>query len=188
MKEALTQRDFCDFLSPRAAHEQIPRPSKHILATMPTSTMSRMHPSHMSNPFAHLNPQHTIQPSHYQTQSIPTGFNSQHVFRGSLNSFPSTYGANAFTASSVFSGGALPGQGQGLASIAAQQGFARGAAMQEHSAHQVEVASMDAKSGAQGRIRQVWRHNLEQEMVVLRQLIRKYSWVSMVSRSSTCVC
>lgn len=53
--------------------------------------------------------------------------------------------------------------------------------MQEHSAHQLEAAGMDVKSGAQGRIRQVWRHNLEQEMTLLRQLVRKYTYVSMVS-------
>ena len=45
--------------------------------------------------------------------------------------------------------------------------------MQEHTAHQLEAASMDSKSGANSRIRQVWRHNLEQEMAVLRQLIIK---------------
>ena len=152
---------------------------------MPPATMSRMHPSHMSNPFANLNPQ---QSSHYQSQSIPSGFHTQHGFgsatlNGGIGGFPaSSYGAGAFApgaGSSVFSG-ALPGQGQGLASVAAQQGFARGAAMQEHSAQQLEVGSLDSKSGAQGRIRQVWRYNLEQEMAVLRQLVMKYPYVSMV--------
>ena len=52
--------------------------------------------------------------------------------------------------------------------------------MQEHTAHQLEAASMDSKSVANSRIRQVWRHNLEQEMAVLRQLIIKYPYVSMV--------
>lgn len=146
--------------------------------------MSRMHPSHMSNPFAHLNPQ---QNSHYPLQQA--GFNSQHGFgsatlNGGISPFPSSsYGAGAFApgaGGSVFNGGSLPGQGQGLASVAAQQGFARGAAMQEHSAHQLEVASMDTKAGAQGRIRQVWKYNLEQEMAVLRQLVTKYPYVSMV--------
>lgn len=154
--------------------------------------MSRMHPSHMSNPFAHLNPQHSIPSSSaYQPQSISGGFNPQHGFgagalNGGISPFPTTsYGANAFApgaGGSVFNGASLPGQGQGqgLASVAAQQGFARGAAMQEHTAHQLEAATMDSKSGAQGRIRQVWRHNLEQEMAVLRQLVLKYPYVSMV--------
>jgi len=72
--------------------------------------------------------------------------------------------------------------------------------MQEHTAHQLEAASMDSKSGANSRIRQVWRHNLEQEMAVLRQLIIKYPYVSMVRcqfplsigilpvRLITCIC
>lgn len=51
--------------------------------------------------------------------------------------------------------------------------------MQEHTQHQLEAASMESKSGAAGRIRQVWRHNLEQEMAVLRQLVLKYPYVSM---------
>lgn len=151
--------------------------------------VSRMHQSHMSNPFAHLNPQQsTIPQQPYQ----PPNF-SQHGFgSGSLNgagmaSFPaSTYGASAFTpgaGSSVFNGGGIAGQGQGLASVAAQQGFARGAAMQEHNAHQLE-ASLESKSGATGRIRQVWRHNLEQEMAVLRALVLRYPYVSMVCWTS----
>lgn len=154
--------------------------------------VSRMHPSHMSNPFVHLNAQHSIPQSSYQSQTshLPGSFNSQPSFggttlNGGISPFPSssTYGANAFTpgaSSSVFNGGSIGGQGQGLASVAAQQGFARGAAMQEHSAHQLEAATMDNKTGANSRIRQVWRHNLEQEMAVLRQLIIKYPYVSMV--------
>jgi hypothetical protein len=152
--------------------------------------VSRMHPSHMSNPFVHLNSQNSIPQSSYQghTSHLPGSFGSQPSFSGTtIAPFPSsaTYGASAFTpgaGSSVFNGGTIgaQGQGQGLASVAAQQGFARGAAMQEHTAHQLEAASMDSKSGANSRIRQVWRHNLEQEMAVLRQLIIKYPYVSMV--------
>jgi hypothetical protein len=156
--------------------------------------VGRMHHSHPSNPFQHLNSQHSIPQSSYQSQAshLPGSFTSQPSFGGSainggISPFPSSsaYGASAFTpgaGSSVFNGGAIggQGQGQGLASVAAQQGFARGAAMQEHTAHQLEAASMDSKSGANSRIRQVWRHNLEQEMAVLRQLIIKYPYVSMV--------
>jgi hypothetical protein len=156
--------------------------------------VGRMHHSHPSNPFQHLNSQHSIPQSSYQSQAshLPGSFTSQPSFGGSainggISPFPSAsaYGASAFTpgaGSSVFNGGAIggQGQGQGLASVAAQQGFARGAAMQEHTAHQLEAASMDSKSGANSRIRQVWRHNLEQEMAVLRQLIIKYPYVSMV--------
>jgi hypothetical protein len=156
--------------------------------------VSRMHPSHMSNPFVHLNSQNSIPQSSYQshTSHLPGSFTSQPSFGGTtISPFPAaaTYGASAFTpgaSTSVFNGGTIgaQGQGQGLASVAAQQGFARGAAMQEHTAHQLEAASMDSKSGANSRIRQVWRHNLEQEMAVLRQLIIKYPYVSMVCCNS----
>ena len=51
--------------------------------------------------------------------------------------------------------------------------------MQEHGhAHGGDPAQL-AKSGAASRIREVWRHNLDQEMAVLRQLILKYPYVSM---------
>ena len=159
--------------------------------------VGRMHASHLSNPFAHLNPQHSIPQSTYQSQAsqLPGSFNAQHGFgSGSINGISpfatsGAYGTSAFTpgaGSTGFSNGVLSGQGQGLASVAAQQGFARGAAMQEHSAHQLEAATMDAKAGATGRIRQVWKQNLEQEMAVLRQLIIKYPYVSMVCFNRPC--
>lgn len=145
----------------------------------------------MSNPFAHLNPQHSIpQSSHYQSQSthIPNSFASQQNFaanalNGGISPFnpSSAYGGSAFSTGATgttFNAGMLGGQGQGLASVAAQQGFARGAAMQE-STHAADAASLGLKSGANGRIREVWRHNLDQEFAVLRQLILKYPYVSM---------
>lgn len=182
-------------LAPQSVSRALPT---QFVPSTPTPAMppqvGRMHHSHPSNPFQHLNSQHSIPQSSYQSQAshLPGSFTSQPSFGGSainggISPFPSSsaYGASAFTpgaGSSVFNGGAIggQGQGQGLASVAAQQGFARGAAMQEHTAHQLEAASMDSKSGANSRIRQVWRHNLEQEMAVLRQLIIKYPYVSMV--------
>lgn len=157
-------------------------------------TVSRMHHSQMSNPFAHINPQSSIpQSSHYasQSQHLPGSFGAQQAFgsgtlNGGISPFNpgSAYGGSAFSSipgagGSAFNGGVLSGQGQGLASVAAQQGFARGAAMQEHGNQQAEAALAGVKSGAMGRIREVWRHNLEQEMAVLRQLILKYPYVSM---------
>ena len=154
-----------------------------------------MHHSHMSNPFQHMNPQHTIpqQTTHYQTQSqhLPGAFNPQNAFgtnalNGGISPFTpsSAYGGSAFsnmpgTTGSGFNGGVLGGQGQGLASVAAQQGFARGAAMQEHSHAAAEAGLTGVKAGAMGRIREVWRHNLDQEMAILREMIIKYPYVSM---------
>lgn len=81
----------------------------------------------------------------------------------------------------AYAGAALGGGGSGLASEAAFRGFAHGAALQQQQAHQAEAAQMGIKTGVAGRIREVWRSNLDQEMVLLRQLITKYPYVSMVS-------
>lgn len=80
-----------------------------------------------------------------------------------------------------YGGGLGNGGGQGLASEAAFRGFERGAALQQQQAHHAEAAQMGMKTGQLGRIREVWRSNLDQEMVLLRELIRKYPYVSMVS-------
>ncbi|GAB1729515.1 hypothetical protein NU195Hw_g150t1 [Hortaea werneckii] len=175
--------------------------------------VGRMHPSHMSNPFQHLNAQHSIPQSHYQAQSIPATFGAQNtaqafnagagqsILNGGISPFnpTSAYGGTAFSTgagqASSFNGGGTfgGGQGQGLASVAAQQGFARGAAMQEsnllHShPHQLDAATghMAAAAGlkpnpqtAHPRIREVWRHNLDVEFETLRKLIVKYPYVSM---------
>jgi CCR4-NOT transcription complex subunit 7/8 len=79
--------------------------------------------------------------------------------------------------------GAADGGGTGLASHAAQMGFARGAQMQQaqlHQGHDGRLA-LEAKGGAvKSRIRDVWKHNLAHEMAVLRQLVDKYPYISMV--------
>ena len=84
---------------------------------------------------------------------------------------------------STFNTGVLTGQGgQGLASVAAQQGFARGAAMQEHAGHAAAAGgdpTLAMKAGAGGRIREVWSHNMKAEFAVLRHLIQKFPYVSM---------
>lgn len=69
----------------------------------------------------------------------------------------------------------MAGQGQGLGSAAAQEGFARGAAMQEQNLPLDGTMSMKTNS----RIREVWRHNLDAEFHMLQQLILKFPYVSM---------
>ncbi|DAA79287.1 TPA_exp: Uncharacterized protein A8136_0060 [Trichophyton benhamiae CBS 112371] len=90
------------------------------------------------------------------------------------------------------------GSGTGLASHAAQMGFVRGAQMQQqqqqqqaqqqlqqHQVQQVHLGhdgrlTMDTKSNAvKSRIRDVWKHNLAQEMAMLRSLVEKYPYISM---------
>lgn len=50
--------------------------------------------------------------------------------------------------------------------------------MQEHG-NQIDAAGMGVKTGMAARIREVWRHNLDFEFHMLRQLIQKYPYVSM---------
>lgn len=85
-------------------------------------------------------------------------------------------------------GGAGAGEGTGLASHAAQMGFARGAQMQQQQLHQAHDGrlALEQKTGAvKTRIRDVWKHNLAQEMATLRQLVEKYPYISMVRLTSS---
>lgn len=51
---------------------------------------------------------------------------------------------------------------------------------QLHQAHDGRLA-LETKTGAvKTRIRDVWKHNLAQEMAVLRHLVEKYPYISMV--------
>ncbi|KAI5288459.1 hypothetical protein KEM55_009086 [Ascosphaera atra] len=96
--------------------------------------------------------------------------------------------------------GMSEGAGSGLASHAAQLGFVRGAQIQQqqqqaqHTHQQAQQQQqqqqlaqsaqdrlvMEAKNSTKTRIRDVWKHNLEQEMHTIRNLIDKYNYVSMV--------
>jgi CCR4-NOT transcription complex subunit 7/8 len=83
-----------------------------------------------------------------------------------------------------FGGGADTGNGTGLASHAAQMGFVRGAQMQQQQQlHQGQDGRLllEGKTGSiKTRIRDVWKHNLGQEMAVLRRLVERYPYISMV--------
>ncbi|RDW78468.1 hypothetical protein BP5796_06320 [Coleophoma crateriformis] len=68
--------------------------------------------------------------------------------------------------------------GSGLASQAAQIGFAHGAALQQQANN--GMGSPGSRHMAnKGRIREVWKGNLEEEMAVLRQLVDKYPYIAM---------
>lgn len=137
----------------------------------------------LSNPFAHLNQPTSIhqQASHVQHQNLNLpnhGFGSMNhnggtnIFgpQGGVSGLPSGFGA----------GGGLGGGGTGLASHAAVMGFAHGAALQQQqAAHDAMSAANQARTG-HGRIREVWKHNLHEEMAVLRELVDRYPYISMV--------
>jgi len=151
--------------------------------------VGRMHASHPSNPFAHLNPAQSIPQSHYQQhqqgQAIPQSLARPSAYavsnpNGSISPFAQPTGS--IPLQGTYPGGAIgAGGGSGLASEAAYRGFAHGAALQQQQAHQQEAAQLGLKSGAAARIRDVWAGNFEAEMVILRELITKYPYVSMVT-------
>lgn len=51
---------------------------------------------------------------------------------------------------------------------------------QLHQAHDGRLALEPKAGGVKSRIRDVWKHNLAQEMATLRQLVEKYPYISMV--------
>jgi CCR4-NOT transcription complex subunit 7/8 len=79
-------------------------------------------------------------------------------------------------------GGLGVGGGTGLASHAAQMGFAHGATLQQQS-HNVMADHGVRGMVNKGRIRDVWKSNLQEEMETLRRLVDKYPYISMVSSS-----
>ncbi|ORY70074.1 ribonuclease H-like domain-containing protein [Pseudomassariella vexata] len=83
--------------------------------------------------------------------------------------------------------GAGFGDQTGLASHAARMGFAHGAQLQQQQQQHPHQQSHGlggehtARSAGQnkGRIRDVWKHNLNEEIAILRELIDEYSFVAM---------
>ena len=76
------------------------------------------------------------------------------------------------------------GGGTGLASAAAMSGFAHGAQLQQQQQQTREAmrrGSVPNKAQRGNRIREVWAHNLDEEMQTLRELVEKYPYISMVS-------
>lgn len=138
----------------------------------------------ISNPFNQLSQQHTMhQPSHYTPQGSTTYTQPSHYTPSSHTSFP-TQTSNTL---SLFGGGlsngslnnnfgaALPanGGGTGLASHEAQMRFAHGAVIQQQQ-------EQGLRQGGMSRIREVWAGNLEKEMEIIRGLVDRFPFVSMV--------
>lgn len=144
-------------------------------------------------PFSHLQQSHL---QHHTSQHQPPGsaglpppsFSSHHAFgQANLNSNLSPFAPSSTTnglAGGFGTGGGLGGGGTGLASREAMVGFAHGAALQQQQARDALRRSSGGaamgKHQMKGRIRDVWRHNLAQEMQILRALVEKYPYISMV--------
>ena len=70
----------------------------------------------------------------------------------------------------------MPG-GTGLASQAAQMSFA-GASVHQQGQNGLEHGPRALHP--KNRVREVWKHNLEEEMANLRNLVTKFKWIAMV--------
>lgn len=155
--------------------------------------VSRFGPPLASGPFTHLQQSH-LQHSNHQHQPPssaglpPPSYNPHHPFTAgnpasNVGPFsPSTNGNGLAGGFGI--GNGLPSGGTGLASHAAQMGFAHGAALQQQQAREAIRRSSGGTNGGKGqmkgRIRDVWRNNLGQEMHILRGLVDKYPYISMV--------
>jgi len=137
-------------------HQQFPSHGQHSASHPPPLT---------ANP-SYLNPNSQI--------NAFTGNGNLLSLAGGLNS------NNAFGA----------GGETGLASHAARMSFAHAGNLQQqqqqqhhHPQQQSHVmGDHPTRSQAKSRIREVWKHNLHEEMATLRDLVDKYPYIAMVSR------
>jgi CCR4-NOT transcription complex subunit 7/8 len=149
---------------------------------------SRYGPNNMSNPFVSYNQNQSHQPSHLQHPS--QNFQAQNLgghpgFSNPNLGFFSNSGNAGLAAGFQGGGGLGGGSGTGLGSHAAQMGFEHGAALQQQQARGGGGAGAGGAAGAgpknlNGRVREVWRSNLAEEMDNLRNLVDKYTYISMV--------
>lgn len=126
--------------------------------------------------------------SHYQqqqqysshTQGLPPpslSSNPGFMNANSMNN-PFAVNGNALSLSGGFGGAGLGMPGAtGLASQAAQIGFASAA---NHQGHNGLNESGGRPTTRSSRIRDVWASNLEEEMIILRCLAGKYPYIAMV--------
>lgn len=151
--------------------------------------VARYPPQNISNPFAQLHPQPSPhqQASHLQhpAQSLQNHqfSNAHHAFAtaGNQPSIFGPHGSNGVSGPgsslhSSFIGGAGLG---GAGNQAAQMGFNHGPAGMQHLQQSHDIRGN--LGGQAHRIRDVWKHNLNDEMATIRLLIEKYPYISMVS-------
>ena len=191
-------KNFCPYAQLASSYEHYLTSSQLFSAPlpsqMPPSGGGRFAPQILTNNFPQLHPasyQH-VAGQHQAPGSAglpPPSFNSNQGFP-QVSHNPNT---TAFTMNGTnglapgFRGGSsLGGGGTGLGSHASVMAFGHGAAMQQQQQHRETLrrGSGASKSQSRSRIREVWKGNLAQEMAVLRNLIDKYPYISMVSFKS----
>ncbi len=134
-------------------------------------------PYHM--PQSHL-PSHAT--SHQQHGALPAPHLGASAFGAGGSSSASPFALagnlnNGFDRSAL-DGGVLHGQ-------IGQMGFPRGAPAQAHQAFDGPAGQLENKDDA--RIRNVWKHNLKEEMGNLRRLVDDYPYIAMVGLASASV-
>jgi CCR4-NOT transcription complex subunit 7/8 len=136
--------------------------------------------------------QHPQSQQHHHSQAHNSGLPLSGVNAGFSPGNPNANSnLNPFTISNTPGGlnGGLSGVGGGDGGggglgAQAHQGFMRGAQMQQQQqqmAHEAMGNPGTPRKGLNSRFRDVWKHNLAQEMQVLRGLVEKYPYISMVS-------
>ena len=122
----------------------------------------------------HQQPHHHVQ-QHNAGLPPPMGGNTGFGL-GNANNAASPFSIAGSNSSGGFERG-LDG-GAGLGSHAAQMSFARGGPVQHNNARTMDGIPLKDNRGRE-RIREVWKHNLFQEMDALRQLIDDYPYIAM---------
>ena len=126
-------------------------------------------------------------PSHGQPQGGPLGSNQYLNTNAQISPFGAAAG-NVFGTVGL-NGSAASFTDTGFGSQSARLGFAHGpgavSLQQSQHGHLQQNALMDhpnlRSQPNRGRIREVWKHNLAEEMSELRRLVEDYTYIAMVS-------
>ena len=141
-------------------------------------------------PYQHQFPSHPSQ-SHPNSHQPPSLANPAYLAASAqLSPFGSNglgLGGGGINAAAAAAGFGV-GDQTGFASHAARSGFQHAAQLQQQQQHPHQQAhglggERQTRAGGQGkaRIRDVWKHNLEDEMALLREFVEDYPYVAMVS-------
>ena len=150
----------------------------------PAVSRYTQHMPTLSNPFQNLN-HHQLQQAHLQHPGAiiqAQHFGGQPGFGGQNPGIFGPSGSNAGLHAGNFGAGGLAGGGTGLASHAAQSGFHGAGLQQQQQAYDAATLGEPMTKGPNSRIREVWKTNLAQEMQLLRSLVDRYPYISMVRR------